>query len=373
MKIIILKRSIQFSIVVLISFILLLFSTIFLKAQSADIIIKPSIIQKYIATDHQFSGLASYLNSTKVYYFKSGKMKRVKSYEGIELLRGQFLIFKGRFNSLVLFKGQLPISFDFGRKFELADHKSGHQAVLFKNSEFPTRLYGIMDPLRIVAEVKFNAHLLLDYLYYLSGEKIFISLILLAFIIKIILVPLDLYSLRIERQIKQFASVIEPKIKEIKKNFVGEEAHNKTLNLYRELNISAFYRIKSISPLLLQVPIWIVLFDVLASSSIFEHSYIWVGVKSANPDQMLNSIGKFGFIEMDLNLLPVLFLIISLGKVYLDNRNLKLNMSTIPIFVIFVIFYGFPSVFVLYWILVTFVSIPFKTLLNYYEKRIFND
>ena len=134
------------------------------KAQDAEFIIKPSIIHQYINTDHQFSGLASYLNSTKFYLFESGKINRIKSYQGVALSYGQFLIIKGRFNSLVLFKGQLPASFDFGRKVELADQKLDHQAMLFKNSDFPTEFYGTLNPLRIIAEVKFYAHLFLDYL-----------------------------------------------------------------------------------------------------------------------------------------------------------------------------------------------------------------
>ena len=67
---------------------------------------------------------------------------------------------------------------------------------------------------------------------------------------------------------------------EIKSMFSGEEANHRIMQLYQDKNVSPFYSVKSLFGFLIQIPIFIAVFDVLGESIyLLEKSFLLEGTQ----------------------------------------------------------------------------------------------
>jgi YidC/Oxa1 family membrane protein insertase len=159
--------------------------------------------------------------------------------------------------------------------------------------------------------------------------------------------------------------MLQPQIDEIKNNYSGEEANDRIMKLYKDKNINPFYSIKSLFGFLIQIPLFIAVFDVLGESIyLLGESFVFINDLS-KPDQWATLPIFIPFFGSSLNLLPLCMMIISLLSAYLysdrnlnknllDNQKRKLYLMSV---LFFVLLFTFPSGMVLYWTTSNFLQL----------------
>ena len=184
-----------------------------------------------------------------------------------------------------------------------------------------------------------------------------LSILFLAVSVKVLLYPLTFIAEKWQSQVNKTQAWIQPKINEINKQYSGEAANTKILNLYRDNNISPFFTIKGLFGFLIQVPIFIAVFDVLGESILLAgQSFLFIEDLS-KPDQWLELPFVIPFFGSYFNLLPLLMTIITLVSAisyrdqYLTGDLLKDQQLKLYIMaaLFFILFFTFPSGMVLYW------------------------
>ena len=172
-------------------------------------------------------------------------------------------------------------------------------------------------------------------------------------------------TVRFQRRVSQVQAQLAPKLSEIKANYDGEEAHNYLIAAHKDLGVSPFYTLKPILGSFIQIPILIVVFNVLGEMPQFVgQPFLWIG-NLAYPD----IIGPLPFIIPMLgdtvNPLPFIMTVITLySTIIFQNRyapkaemkRQKRNLYFMAT-VFFVLFYPFPAVMVLYWAVTNFLHI----------------
>jgi len=132
---------------------------------------------------------------------------------------------------------------------------------------------------------------LLVWLYdAIPGQDIGIAIIVLTIILKFLLLPLTLKSMKSQKALQD----LQPKINELKEKYKNnkEELAKATMELYRKDKVNPF---SSCLPILIQLPFLLALYQVLAAglkSSGFEALYPFV----ANPGH-INTV-SFGFLNL---------------------------------------------------------------------------
>ena len=184
-----------------------------------------------------------------------------------------------------------------------------------------------------------------------------IAILLLACVLKIMIFPLNRIAEKWQDDVNSIQSDLQPQIDEIKSMFSGEEANHRIMQLYQDKNISPFYSVKSLFGFLIQIPIFIAVFDVLGESIyLLEKSFFFIDDLS-KPDQWLSLPIIIPFFGSSFNLLPLCMMIISLLSAFLytdqnltrdllQNQKRKLYYMSI---LFFLLLFTFPSGMVLYW------------------------
>ena len=184
-----------------------------------------------------------------------------------------------------------------------------------------------------------------------------LSILFLAVSVKFLLYPLTSIAEKWQSQVNKTQAWIQPKINEINKQYSGEAANTKILNLYRDNNISPFFTIKGLFGFLIQVPIFIAVFDVLGESILLAGQPFLFIEDLSKPDQWLELPFAIPFFGSYFNLLPLLMTIITLVSAmsyrdqYLTGDLLKDQQLKLYIMaaLFFILFFTFPSGMVLYW------------------------
>jgi len=184
-----------------------------------------------------------------------------------------------------------------------------------------------------------------------------LSILLLAVLVKLLLYPLTSIAEKWQSQVNKTQAWIQPKINKINRQYKGEEANTKILNLYRDNNISPFFTIKGLFGFLIQVPIFIAVFDVLGESILLAGQPFFFIEDLSKPDQWLELPFAIPFFGSYFNFLPLLMTIITLVSAisyrdqYLTGDLLKDQQLKLYIMagLFFVLFFTFPSGMVLYW------------------------
>ena len=184
-----------------------------------------------------------------------------------------------------------------------------------------------------------------------------LAILLLACVLKVIIYPLNRIAEKWQDDVNVIHSMLQPKINEIKCNFSGEEANHRIMKLYKDKNISPFYSIKSFFGFLIQIPIFIAVFDVLGESIyLLGEPFVFINDLS-KPDQWAMLPFFIPYFGSSMNLLPFCMMIISILSAYLyTDKNLNKNLLSnqkrklyLMSFLFFVLLFTFPSGMVLYW------------------------
>lgn len=227
---------------------------------------------------------------------------------------------------------------------------------------------GYTDSLKAFSEVKY-AHLwgwlrsialgvewLLTAIHGLVGHWGW-SIVVLSVVMKLLLMPVGLMTLKFQRNVSKYQTLLAPRLAEIKQKYKSEKAHNEMMAAHKKLGISPFYTLKPLFSNFIQIPILVAIFNALGEMSVLEgQSFLWVNDLSL-PDALM----EFGFaiplLGTSFNLLPFLMTLITLlSTVFYRNdlapasetKKQKVNLYLMA-FAFFVLFYPFPAAMVLYW------------------------
>ena len=184
-----------------------------------------------------------------------------------------------------------------------------------------------------------------------------VGIIALAASVKILLLPLTAFAEHLQAQVNAAQARLEPRLAEITAAHRGEERTRRTLALYREENVHPLYTLKSLVGVLIQLPVFIAVFDMLAEDFGLDGvPFLWVRDLS-RPDALARLPVCVPFFGCDLNVLPFLMAGLSLlvlvrfrpavGTPTLLRRQRRNLVGMTGLF--FLLFYTFPAGMVLYW------------------------
>ena len=184
-----------------------------------------------------------------------------------------------------------------------------------------------------------------------------VAIIALAFSVKILLLPLATVAERLQEQVNATQARLQPSIDAIKSSHKGEERVRRTVALYREVGVHPLYTLKSLLGFLIQFPVFIAVFDMLAEDfDLYRAHFIWIQDLS-RPDDLVRLPFCLPFFGCHLNLLPFLMSGISAAALLRFHspvltppllRRQRRNLLGMTL-LFFLLFYTFPAGMVLYW------------------------
>ena len=179
-----------------------------------------------------------------------------------------------------------------------------------------------------------------------------IAIILLTILVRLLFWPLTRKSTVGMKKMQE----LQPKMKEIQAKFKDnpQRLQQETWALYRAEKVNPM---SSCLPMLIQIPVFIALFNVLRSAVELRYApFLWIADLS-EPEGLFSAYLPFG----GLNILPILMaLSTGLQSAFTpstgDKSQQRMMMVFMPIMML-VMFYSFPSALSLYWFLSNLVSI----------------
>jgi len=215
-------------------------------------------------------------------------------------------------------------------------------------------LYAMLwEPLR---QLSFGLQWLLDRWQDLVGRA-WLAILLLSLSVKMLMAPLIAIAERWQAQVNRTKSLLEPELATIRRDYKGEDAHNRTLAVYRKHGVSHFYSFKSLAGFLIQIPIFIAAFDMLGENiRLSGESFLWIE-DLAGPDRLAALPFVLPFFGGHFNFLPVIMTLFTvLAARWQEEATLSpslLRAQRLRLYamagVFFVLLYTFPAAMVLYW------------------------
>ena len=183
------------------------------------------------------------------------------------------------------------------------------------------------------------------------------AIVALAFSVKLLLLPLAAVADRLQEKVNATQARLQPGIEAIKAAHRGEERARRMLALYREAGVHPLYPLKSLLGVLIQLPVFIAVFDMLAENfDLYRAPFLWVQDLS-RPDVFWALPFCLPFFGCTLNVLPFMMSGVSLAALLrfrsavltpsLARRQRRNLMGMTALF--FLLFYTFPAGMVLYW------------------------
>ena len=179
-----------------------------------------------------------------------------------------------------------------------------------------------------------------------------VAIILLTILVRLLFWPLTRKSTEGMKKMQE----LQPLIKEIQAKYKDnpQRLQQETWQLYREKKVNPM---SSCLPMLIQIPVFIALFNVLRSAVELRYApFLWIADLS-EPEGLFASWFPFG----GLNLLPILMAVSTALQSYFtpstgDKKQQQMMMVMMPAMML-IMFYSFPSALSLYWFLSNIFSI----------------
>ena len=179
-----------------------------------------------------------------------------------------------------------------------------------------------------------------------------IAIIILTILVRLVFWPLTHKSTVGMKKMSE----IQPLMKEIQAKYKGnpQRLQQETMKLYRDHHVNP---LSSCLPMLIQIPVFIALFNVLRSAVELRYAnFLWIADLS-EPEALFASWFPFG----GLNILPILMaatmaLQSALTPQAGDKSQQRMMIVMMPVMML-VMFYNFPSALSLYWTLSQVLSI----------------
>ena len=199
-----------------------------------------------------------------------------------------------------------------------------------------------------------------------------VAIILLTIMIKVLFYPLTKKSFESTSKMQE----LNPKITEIKEKFKdnSQRMNQEMAALYKKEKVNP---LGGCLPLLLQMPIFIGLYQVLSKHFALRGApFIWWITDLSEPDSIWNFAPfKLPLLNWtDLRLLPILFIATQLLSSKLmqsptasSTKNMKLMTYMMPIFFFFIL-YNAPSGLLLYWTLTNVLTSAQQKIVSVYKQ-----
>ena len=179
-----------------------------------------------------------------------------------------------------------------------------------------------------------------------------VAIILLTILVRLLFWPLTRKSTEGMKKMQE----LQPLMKEIQAKYKDnpQRLQQETWQLYREKKVNPM---SSCLPMLIQIPVFIALFNVLRSAVELRYApFLWIADLS-EPEGLFASWFPFG----GLNLLPILMAVSTALQSYFtpstgDKKQQQMMMIMMPAMML-IMFYSFPSALSLYWSLSNIFSI----------------
>src|SRR5258708_12672828 len=102
-------------------------------------------------------------------------------------------------------------------------------------------------------------------------------MVALAVSVKVLLLPLAAVAERLQERVNATQARLQPGLDAINAAHRGEERTRRTLALYRELGIHPLYTLQSLAGFLIQIPVFIAVFDMLAEDiDLYRARFLWI-------------------------------------------------------------------------------------------------
>jgi YidC/Oxa1 family membrane protein insertase len=221
--------------------------------------------------------------------------------------------------------------------------------------------------------VEFLAKPLLDFLKWLNSyfHNYGISIIVITVIMRLIFLPLTIKSMVSMKQMQVKMEKIKPKMDALKEKFKDDKAkqNSELMKLYSSNGINPLSSLGGCLPLLIQLPVFIALYDVFLHSIDLRHSsFLWINDLS-EPEHLFDIPG----IGIPFRILPLVMGVswfISQKMTPMTptagNETMQMQMKMMQFMpIIFtVMFWGLPSGLILYWTVSNILSIGQQIYVN---------
>lgn len=167
-------------------------------------------------------------------------------------------------------------------------------------------------------------------------------------VINFLALPIYNVADSIQDKERKIAKALEPRVKQIKKAFKGDEQFMILSTYYRQNNYNPLYVLRSSVSILIQIPFFMAAYNYLSNNKALKGSSFWIFKNLGAPDGLLH-IGTF-----PIHVLPIIMTLINFisGAIYTKGFGLKDKIQVYGIAAVFLILlYNSPSGLVIYWIL----------------------
>ncbi len=196
-----------------------------------------------------------------------------------------------------------------------------------------------------------------------------LAIIVITFLIRLIFLPLTIKSMESMKLMQEKMKALKPKIDEIKKKYKDDKTreNQELMKLYTSHGINPLSSLGGCLPLLVQIPVFIALYEVLLYSIELRHSsFLWID-NLAEAEQLFN----IPHIGVPFRILPLLMGVSWYVSQKLtptsapgqDAAQMKI-MEYMPI-IFTVMFWGLPSGLILYWTVSNLLSIAQQLYVNH--------
>lgn len=171
-----------------------------------------------------------------------------------------------------------------------------------------------------------------------------IALIILSIVINAIFIPISIFAKKIEVKERDKQKIIKEEVREVKKEYKGEEAFRKIEAIYKKHNYNIFLSFRANLSLLVMIPFFIAAVITLNENQVFTNKSFL----------MINDLSKQDGILYGVNLLPFLMTfinIVSIKYTYPSKPLLsKDNSLLIILALLFLVYlYNKSSALLVYW------------------------
>jgi YidC/Oxa1 family membrane protein insertase len=189
-----------------------------------------------------------------------------------------------------------------------------------------------------------------------------VAIILLTIMVRLVAFPLVTKGMKAQAKMMAEQARLKPLMDKINENYKNDPARKQQeiMKMYKEHGVNPFGMFKGCLWLIIQMPIFIALYLLLAQAIELRGAhFLWIQDLSA-PDRLFKFGLSLPFIGSEFNLLPILM---SLSQMLASKfspqspsadpqqaQMQKMMIYFMPLFMLF-IFYGMPSGLVLYWLI----------------------
>lgn len=221
--------------------------------------------------------------------------------------------------------------------------------------------------------VEFLAKPLVDLLKWLNSyfHSYGISIIVITILMRLIFLPLTVRSMVSMKKMQIKMEKIKPKMDALKEKYKDDKAkqNSELMKLYTSNGINPLSSLGGCLPLVIQLPVFIALYDVLLHSiDLRQSSFLWINDLSA-PEHLFDIPG----VGIPFRILPLVMgvswfisqkmtpMTPSTGN---ENMQLQMKMMQFMPIIFTVMFWGLPSGLILYWTVSNILSIGQQMYVN---------